>query len=425
MRKPFEIMNSRVNQAMLFGLLGTALALMAWAQHSSPALAMVLPLLWALAPGRPQAFALTLAYHLTTVRFLPPYAGVWFESLALGVVLWLLLGLLCAATWTLLWPSRRRPWFTPVAVLGALVLTLASPIATFLPGHPIVGLGFLWNGGGWIAVAAFMTSIPVIAYALVHKLPSRWPERNSLPWIALLLLTIVIGLSGEKLDGTDTTRGRVAGRIGAIHTEWGMFPASDLESIQRVEKVGKAVASLAGGSDGFDTVVFPESIIGWYEPGLHAVIDSEILRNAKRTGQTVILGADIQHKPGILENIAIVFRPDGSSSYISARQTMPGVGWKPWGRDSYYPADWLGKSVTNVGDGINARIMICHEEYMPILHLLSEALEDQQLVIAIANRWASRNELATTVQSAHTEGMARLFARKWVRAENGPLPAKK
>lgn len=414
-----------MTQSLAFAVLGGGLGVLAWAQHSSPALALLLPLLWVMAPGRTQAFALTLAYHLAVVRFLPPYAGTWFDSLALGILIWFSLGVACALAWTLFWPSKTRPWVTVAAIYAALLATLLSPLAAVLPGHPIVGLGFLWFGGGWFAVAAFFVVIPALGYALVHEIPKRWPQRQTHPWLALIFIGALVGTIGGRLDGTDSSRGRAVGRMGAIHTAWGGFPGQDTEAIERVEKIGKSLKLLAGGVDGFDTVVFPESIIGWYEPGIHAVIKSEILQTAKRNGQTIILGADTQVRPGQFQNIAIVFRPDGSSSYISARQTTPATQWNPLNKNIHFPVDWLGVSTTNVGSGVTARIMMCHEEFMPILHLLSEARENQQLVIAIANRWASRNELASTVQSAHTEGMARLFGRRWLRAENGPKPVSK
>jgi hypothetical protein len=335
------------------------------------------------------------------------------------------LGLSCAAVWTLLWPALKTPTRTAVAVLLALLVTILSPVAAVLPGHPIVGLGWLWYGGGWVAIATFFVVTVGLASALVHPaLVSRFPHKGA-AWLGVLLLGCVIGGFGHKLDGGDKDRGRIAGHFGAMHTTWGSFPANDDEVISRVEKIGKVVKALAGGDDGIDTVVFPESIIGIYEPGTHAVIKREVLRGAAAAGQTVIVGADLPIGGEKHQTVALVFRPDGSSSYIAARQTTPLSQWRPWSSKLHYPADWLGKSVTDVGSGVAARIMICHEEFMPVLHLLSEAFENQQLVITLANRSASNNELSSTIQSAHTEGMARLFGRKWLRSVNGPTDGKK
>ena len=410
----------RMGQTMFFAAVGSGLGVLAWGQYSSPALALLLPLLWVMAPGRMQAFVLTLTYHLAVVRFLPPYAGTWFESLSVGIFIWLGLGILSALAWTLFWPSRKRPWMTPVAVFLALLVTIVSPVALVMPGHPIMGLGFLWQAGGWVAVTAFLLLTPTLAYALVHKVPPVIRKTPGVQWVALLLLATLVGLGGQKLDGDDATRGRVAGRMGTVHTQWGGFPTDDTESVQRVMKMGTMVASLAGGHDGFDTVIFPETIIGRYEPGIHAIIKKEILSSSAITGQTVIMGAEIETDAGRFQNAAIIFRPDGSSSYISARQTTPVANWRPWDSKAHYPADWLGTSTANVQRGVRARIMLCSEEYMPIMHLLSEAREEQQMVIAMANRWASHNDLSTTVQSGHTEGMALLFGRNWLRAENKP-----
>lgn len=62
--------------------------------------------------------------------------------------------------------------------------------------------------------------------------------------------------------------------------------------------------------------------------------------------------------------------------------------------------------------------MFCYEEYIPALHLLNEAYDDHNLVIVMANGWAAANLTASDVQAAHSEGMARLFGRRYLRAEN-------
>ena len=63
--------------------------------------------------------------------------------------------------------------------------------------------------------------------------------------------------------------------------------------------------------------------------------------------------------------------------------------------------------------------MFCHEEHIAALHLLSEALEDHHMVIAIANLWSAPDGQFNAIQAVHTEGAARMFGRHWVRAANG------
>ena len=54
-------------------------------------------------------------------------------------------------------------------------------------------------------------------------------------------------------------------------------------------------------------------------PSLDDVIELEIVKRIRRTGQTVVLGADVDDGGGRFRNIALVLRPDGSRSIVSAR----------------------------------------------------------------------------------------------------------
>ena len=92
-------------------------------------------------------------------------------------------------------------------------------------------------------------------------------------------------------------------------------------------------------------------VIGRYAPSLFDAIDLEILRKIKVTGQTVVIGADVMIGNSRYANAAIVLRPDGSSSWIAARQTTPLAQWEPWNDKFHFPADWLGPSVVTLGVG--------------------------------------------------------------------------
>lgn len=416
-------------QTLTFCLIGMVVGVVSWGEFSSPAVSLAIPLAWALASSRLNAVAVVFCYQLAVMRFLPPFAAVWFESMATGVLAWLLQASMASITWAICWPKRRTPVFIALMTFVVLIATLVLPWSLVSQtGHPLVGFGFLAPGTAWLGVIAFFTLLPAGAAMLTKAAQGPgWKRLNGpvLASICSVALGCMFLLLGDKLKAAEEGRGRIAGRIGAVHTEWGRFPKSNLEVVNRIERIGKTVKALAGGQDGFDTVIFPESIIGLYEPGTSAVIKSEVLRDSEPAGQTVVIGADIQIGQGRFQNAAVVFRPDHTTSYITARQTPPFAGWAPWSHDEHFPADWFGNSTANIGGGVRARFMFCFEEYVPALHLLSELREEQNLIVAMSNGWASRNPLSSAIQSGHTEGMAKLFGRNWVRAENGSIPLAK
>lgn len=257
-------------------------------------------------------------------------------------------------------------------------------------------------------------------WALRVGIPSQWPNQRWIVAVALVVAIAVPALVGMQPGGD---AGKIAGKIGAVSTRFGEPPPPySLEVMLRLEKIGDATAKLAGGEDGLDTVIYPESIIGPYDASLYPALDLSVLRKSRLAGQTVIIGADLEIARGKWQDVALVFRPDGSSSYVAARQTPPGATWTPWSSKSHYPANWLADNTVNIGGGVKARVIFCFEEYMPILHLIDEAAYDHNMVVVLSNLWAVKDPLASLVQGAHTQGMALLFGRKWVRAANFSKP---
>lgn len=408
----------RTHLGLAAGLIATAAAIGWLAWPVVPALAVMLPLLWALAPSRWAAAGIGAGYALCTVRFLPDMAGRWFDSLPIGIALWLGIGCVGALVYGSLW---RRSW-TPIALAASTLalLLITMVVAVVLPGHMLVGWGFLLPGWGWFGVGAMLVLTPLGAVALAIWMPRRLAYWWA-PLAAFVMIALVVASVGER-PAQSPTAGRLAGTVGAINTQWGEFPEpGSMEVIQRIMKIGQAAQQLAGGDGGLATVVFPETVLGRYDPSLFPVIQMEIAHRIKASGQTVVVGADVMSGPGRYMNAAIIVRPDGSTSWLSARQTTPVGQWRPW-HPLHMPADWLAPSVVDLGPGIKARLMFCHEEYMPLLHLLSEAREPHNLVVGLANLWAAGDALPNAVQSAHTEGMARLMGHRWVRAVNTSAP---
>jgi hypothetical protein len=391
--------------AVAAGLLAWGLAVAAWGPGRTPAVALVLPVLWSLAPTRKAAVAV----------------GFGYDSWGPTIVTALLPGLAGAIVLGLTWTRTGSPWKLALATVAMLALLLVPPMAAVLPGHPIVAAGFLLPRWGWMGVAAVFLFSPLAVVAVRVWARRRWPQARWLGPVAIAALAGAAYLSGQV---PNPENGRLAGRVGAINTEWGKRPARIEEEVARIGKIGDAAQRLAGGDDGLDTVIFPESSIGSYDPSLFPVLDLEVLSRIRRTGQTVVIGADVMAGPKTVLNSALILRPDGTASSIAARQTPPLAAWRPWSSELHNPANWLGQSTAPVGGGVTARFMFGYEEYLAGLHLLSEAREEHQLVIAMANLWSTANPVANAVQSAHTEGMALLFGRRWVRSVNLPAAAK-
>lgn len=397
--------------------LGGGLGLLAWSPGHTPALGALFPLLWIGRPSRVAAFACAAAYDLAVVRFLPGLAANWFDSIVAGFACWLAVGIVSGLVWAVLWPpSGSNAPRVILSALAVLVMLLLPPFGALVPAHPVVAWGYLAPGSGWVGVA-LMFILTSTGASWLRTCARVFPEPH-VSWIVVGLLFAVVwtwGLVPQPQDG------RTASQVRAVQTQFGRFPAyGSVDVMQRLVRMGELSALQANGQDMVKAVAFPETIIGLYDRSLQPLIDLELVAPLKAKGQTLVLGADVAFGSNRFQNAALIFRPDGSSTLIAARQTVPIAQWRPWSRGSHFPADWLEQSTADLGGGLRARFMFCHEEWMGVLHLLSEAREEHELVIAMANLWAASDPTASYVQDAHTQGMALLFGRVYVRAVNGP-----
>jgi len=398
---------------------GFVLAWLAWGPDRTPGLSLLLPVCWVFASSRTSAWLLTSSYHLGVTRFLPDFAGRWFESTVMGWSFWLAMGALCGLAWAISWTKRRDALAVSASWLGVLVLTLVPPFAMVLPGHPVVALGYVVPGAGWVGVGGYFVGMGLLL--ILARRPGGVSSATKAGYVRLVVGVAMAGFIFIVGDKPEPSAGKVVGKIGALETHWGGFPKRDsLEVVQRIVKIGRASRSLVGGEGEISTLVVAESVLGVYDPSLYPVLDIEVLKDMRTTGQSLVVGADIFASEKVLQKAALAFRADGSSGYVVARQPVPVAEWAPWGQAATYDLDWTAVSVLNIGGGVKARIMFCYEEYIPMLHLISEAREEQHMVVVMANLWAASDPLANEVQAAHTEGMAKLFRRPWVRAVNFP-----
>jgi hypothetical protein len=206
-------------------------------------------------------------------------------------------------------------------------------------------------------------------------------HRTGRAWLAISAAAAALAMFGVV---PDSEGGQRAGNVVGVRTAWGGFPPyGSIEAAERLRHIGVTLDARA--AEGALTLVYPEAILGLYDASVDDVIELEILKRIRRTGQTVVLGADVDDGVGRFRNIALVLRPDGSRSVVSARQTTPFAQWRPWSSVMHFPAQWLSSSTVTVSGNLSPRIMFCHEEWMPALHLVTEAREEHLIVIAMAN----------------------------------------
>jgi hypothetical protein len=396
-----------------------ALGWLAWSWNAVPALILLMPLVCMSAPRRWVAWASWTVYQLVATRYHIEYASDWYESGWLGVPIWLSFGVMGGLVWGMCWSAKGTPTTQAARALLALAVLTVTPLAVFVYGSPLVGVGFLLPGWGWVGLALYALAVA----SLIFKLHNSGISQSQ-PLLLVAIggfLSVLVFATGETPDLSSRQRGKVVGEYAALNTRLGGYPLTPDDQVTRIETLASVLKTLTDGSnqhDGVKLAVLPEAVLGLDSDGLHYVIRSEWLPILRAGGISVIYGVDRPLARGRFANNAVLLRPDGSTSSVSAKQTPPVAQWAPWSEGLHFPAGWMNRSVLEVAPGIRARVMLCFEELIPMLHLISEATEDHQFVIAMANHWPKGGKMVGHFQSLHTEGMARLFRRPWIRSQN-------
>lgn len=401
--------------ALLALAVGAALGWAAWGEGRAPALATLLPLLVALCRSRSQAFLLGLGYTVALLRHTAAFIGSWFDnSLLIGAAAVLAYGLISGAVWCLGWSASERPWRKALALGVAWIVAVMPPATVGLPGHPVIAWGAITPSLGWVGVGlALLTPAGLVWWVTEHRQRPR----------------VVVGVVGSLTVGLavlGVVRYVPASSYGpatvAVSTAWGKLSGVD-DVLRRVSSMGQMSKQLAQ-QDKPATVIWPEAILGNYDPVLYPVLDIELLAAARAAGQTQIIGMDVPDQNKLYENAAVAFYPDGRTARAVARQPAPLSLWRPWRQTDTFVADWTASNVLTLSNTLRAAFIFCYEEYLPVLYLMNEAQGKVDLYVAVTNTWAAQSPVAAEIQTQHSLGMARLFGRPYVKAENRPSPPK-
>lgn len=367
-----------------FGWSGVTLAL---------PLALAFPALWAAAPTRVIAIAVSAAYFLAASRGLPQGVMTFYGSgIVWGGVLWIAACLAFVAVHGVLW-SVQPGWGRAGRFGLASVLMAVPPLGIVGWAHPLTAAGVLFPGWGWLGLAVAATSM----LALTTRL---WPVAALALGGAWLWSASLIWAPPPEPDawrGVDTTMGASLGR------------AADLDQ-HRALLAQVQVRAEAGAR----VVVLPESALGVWTPTV-----SQFWMSALReTRVVVIAGAAVVDRDGY--DNALVEIADQARVLYRERMPVPVSMWQPW-------RSW-------VGDGSSARAhvfanpivtsqgrpiapLICYEQLL-LWPVLQSMLHAPDLIVATGNGWWAARTSVVGIQRASVEAWARLFGVPLVTAFN-------
>jgi hypothetical protein len=309
------------------------------------------------------------------------------------------------------WALPRRFWGSPgqVALASALVMAalLLPPLWILGPGHPIAAYGFLWEGGGWFAVALLTAGLSGAA-ALMHSLGPI--AQAGLLTLGLAACALFSSAADREFRGNEVARAQI--------TRWpGPAALSVEDQVDRIGKIGRLAREV--GPLGVRWIVLPEGVVGPWSDRLEPVTELELGEGARSSGAEIWVGIDHQRIDGSWGVDLEVFRPDGTRQRLTARQPMPLSLWRPWAVPTY-SADWFKGALARSPLG-PAYVSFCYEDGLPGFFLWEMARAGRpNVVVSVANNWFFTRKDTAAGQARHIEGMARLFRLNLIRAVNRP-----
>ncbi|ENZ77815.1 MULTISPECIES: conjugal transfer protein TraB [Ralstonia] len=393
---------SKVAECLFALVVGAAICSISWREHAAPLLAALLPVVMVMCRSRVQAWFLALGYGLDIGLMGFGGAGTFFGgSWLLGLAAGCTYGLVFSATVAALYPNdTQSPKKKAVAILAWTVLWTYPPLGAFLAGSLVATWGFWFPGTKWLGLA-LGAGITTLLGAYAHTLYGRVAVGVAL--VAALVLSPLQEASHER-----------SGDWVGVSTNWGVQTPETLpETLVKMRELIRDQAAR-----GAKVVVFPESIIGTYDPSEDGVLEIMLKQAAEQNKVSVVFGANAMTDEG-MANIAreYEYTPDGVHELqFQARQTVPIAEWNPLSR-YHYPAHWFSSGVMPIG-GRGALFLFCYEEFLPWEVLYSIGREKPDLIVAMSNLWWTKGTGEPVLQHRYTEGYAKLFGLPLVVATN-------
>ena len=346
--------------------------------------AVLFPALWASAPTRMVAAAVSAGYFLAASRGLPQGVAEFFDSsVSVGFLFWIAGSLPFVIIHALAWTARKG-WRRAGRYGVAMVLTTVPPFGITGWAHPITAAGMLLPGWGWWGLLATALGLCLMTTRLA-------------PAIALSagILTGIAAVSAdgspasEEWRGIDTAAGAAFGRADTLH--------------QQQSLIAQVRNEAEGGSQ---VIVLPESALGILTPTVEHLW-GEALANLDIT---VIGGAAVIDTQGY-DAVMVALDRAGAKVLYRQRIPVPIAMWQPW-------RSWFGltggarATLFNdpVVDVANQRIapLICYEQLL-VWPVLQSAFHRPDRIVAIANGWWAKDTSIPAIQLASVEAWARLF----------------
>ncbi len=356
-------------------------------------LAMLFPALWAWAPNRVTAAAVSMGYFLAASRGLPQGVSAFYAAdIWPGLALWIGASCLFAGVHAALW-LRQPGWTRALRYLVAAVLMAFPPFGITGWAHPVTAAGVLFPGWGWWGLTA--------AVAMLLVMTTRaWPVMM----IVLAGLWLWSATNPTKPTpsagwrGVDLSLGRGLGR------ERSLAYQNMLMALVRERA-----------ASGARVVILPESTLGFWTQTLEGLW----IKALRDSNVTLLAGAAVLERHGY-DNVMVAISGRRANVLYRERMPVPVSMWQPWttwtAAGGGARAHFFANPVVELA-GTRIAPVICYEQLIawPILQSMWFGAET---VVAVGNGWWTHGSSIVDIQKASITAWAQLFALPLVMSFN-------
>lgn len=342
-------------------------------------LSLLLPALWARAPGRWAAAAVAAAYYAGAGLDVPAGAGVFFEDQP-GAFGWVLLGGVAVANsipWAALWRADPHGW----RAVAAVVLTAIPPIGIVGWANPLTAAGVVFPSMGWIGLLGVM---------LIIAVSTRMPFASTGIATGGVLIGLFFGpaLAGQAgWMGIDTQLSGGRGDLNLVQTYL---------DTQRLQQLARSAKS--------EVLILPETVGGLASASVPLWADEQ--RKMALEGRTVIVGMTVRDTvTNRYDNTMIAIGTEAGAIY-KQRVPVPVSMWKPFSDDGAN-AYWFANPVVSI-HGRRAGFLVCYEQLIvwPVIHSMAAGAE---ILVAPGNAWWAKDTNIPDIQRRAVHAWGYLF----------------
>ncbi|WP_246547596.1 conjugal transfer protein TraB [Ancylobacter defluvii] len=357
-----------------------------WSGHvPTLPLAMLFPALWAWAPDRVTAAAVSMGYFLAASRGLPQGVSAFYAAdIWPGLGLWIGASCLFVGVHAALWTTQPG-WTRALRYLAAAVLMAFPPFGITGWAHPVTAAGVLFPGWGWWGLTATVVMLLVMT-------TRAWPV------MMLILAGLWLWSATNRTEpappmgwrGADLALGRNLGRERSLAYQ-------DM----LIALVRERAAS------GAHVVILPESALGFWTPTLEG-----LWKNALRDSDvTLLAGAAVLDRHGY-DNVMVAISTGEASVLYRERMPVPVSMWQPWttwtGAGGGARAHFFANPIAELDD-VRIAPVICYEQLI-VWPILQSMWFGAETIIAAGNGWWTEGSSIVDIQKASMVAWARLFA---------------